>query len=410
MPEGRALYISYDGVLESVAQSQALGYVKGLSEKGFKFWIVSFEKIHNLSDRAYIEELDRELKDKGITWLRMRYHDRPKIISTFFDVLSGIFFCLPIVKKNKIGIIHARAEVPAAIALVLSRVFRIKFIYDRRGILAHDYVDGGMWPKNSVVTRIAFKFVNALDKKFLFFSDYIILLTQRIAAIVRDDFLRFKFSKEPRIKVIPCCVDIERFKPADKERGRLADLSNKFILTYAGSLGNWYMLSEMIDFYIRLKAVKSEAHLVIATLSDHAMVENTLRSKKLLQSEYTLTGRKYRDMPELIASADAAIMFIKPVYSKIASCPTKFGEFLASGVPIVINSGIGDTEDIINEKKVGVVVKGFTEGDYRDSVERLLRLKAEGEVLRQRCRETAINYFSLEDGVNKYLEVYNALI
>lgn len=409
MPEGRVLYISYDGVLEPVAQSQAISYVMGLSQKGFKFWVLSFEKTQNLSDTGYVDQFDSELKNKGITWLRMRYHSKPKMLSTFFDVLAGIFFCLPVIAKNKINIIHARAEVPSAMAFVLSRIFRTKFIYDRRGILAHDYVDGGMWPRESRMTKLMFRFVNALDRKFLLSADHIVVLTNKIAGIVRDELLALRPGKEPDIKVIPCCTDLERFKPRTGDLPEDPGLQGKFVLMYAGCLGTWYMLDEMVDFYIHLKAVKKNAHFLIATLSDKNIAERVLLAKGLTGSDYTLTGRKHKDMPGLIASADAAVMFIKPVYSKIASCPTKFGEFLASGVPIVINRGIGDTEEVLDKNSAGVVVKAFTPDDYRDCALRLLKLNDEGPALKKRCRDTAEKYFSLDSGVDKYLEIYEKL-
>jgi glycosyltransferase involved in cell wall biosynthesis len=99
-------------------------------------------------------------------------------------------------------------------------------------------------------------------------------------------------------------------------------------------------------------------------------------------------------------------MFIKPVYSKIASSPTKFAEALACGLPVVINSGIGDTGQILQENKVGVVIPDFTPACYLESVRELLSLIQEDKGLSARCRQTAQQYLSLEQGVESYREVY----
>ena len=403
------LYITYDGILEPVAQSQVLGYIKGLSKKGYVFYIVSFEKRSFIADTSAVKAMEDDLRRCGITWFRLPYHSRPKILSTFIDAIVGILFCSRLIAKYKVGIVHARAEVPAMIALIIKKLFRAKFIYDRRGILAYDYVDGGMWKKDSKRTKFIFNIVNYLDRKFLLTADHIVVLTKRIADIIRNDFLILR--KDIPVSIIPCCVDLERFQPAGKRalEEELPLLKNKFILVYAGSLGTWYMLEEMFDLFLELKRQNDNTHFLIITLSDHLLVKRAMEKKRVRPDDVTLIGRRYDDMPSAAAAADAAILFIKPVYSKIASCPTKFAEFLASGVPIVINASIGDTAEILRENRVGIVVEGFGESEYRSAIAGLFALREDGDGLRARCRETAQKYFALEDGVAKYLEIYKAL-
>ena len=406
----KVLYITYDGVLEPIAQSQALSYIKELRKRGLKFYLLSFEKRENLSDSDYLSAIERDLKEKGITWLRLRYHSSPKLLSTFFDVMAGVLFCFPVVWKNKIRIVHARSEVAAAIAFVISHIFRTKFIYDRRGIMAYDYTEGGMWPKNSVITKMIFTLVNTLDKRFLLFSDYTVVLTQKVAERLKGDFLKFK--KKLKIKVIPCCVDLSRFKYIERDVTPLNELSisNKFILLYIGSFGTWNMLREMVDFFVELKKNKQNAHLLIITLSNHNFVENIIKEASLNIEDCTIIGKKFSDIPDYVALADAAVMFRTPVFSQIASCPTKFGEYLACGLPVVINSGIGDTEEIITNEKVGVVVDEFSEDAYQKAAKQLIQLLSEEDVLRQNCRAVAEKYFSLADGVEKYWQVYQNIL
>ena len=88
--------------------------------------------------------------------------------------------------------------------------------------------------------------------------------------------------------------------------------------------------------------------------------------------------------------------------------PTKLGEFLGCGVPCVCNSGVGDMADIVNNKCVGVVLDSFDKNKKKESILHLLELIKDPEI-KNRCRETALEYFSLEDGVNSYNNVYNSL-
>ena len=58
--------------------------------------------------------------------------------------------------------------------------------------------------------------------------------------------------------MVPCCVDTDHFSPeaADREvvsryRQGLGIGSDTFVLTYVGSLGTRYMLTEMMQFLCR---------------------------------------------------------------------------------------------------------------------------------------------------------------
>ena len=99
---------------------------------------------------------------------------------------------------------------------------------------------------------------------------------------------------------------------------------------------------------------------------------------------------------DYLNTADVGIFFIKPCFSKIASCPTKFAEYLACGLPVVINSRIGDTDDVVRDNKIGVVVEKFDIEGYEKAIIGIKKLLREGNVLRQRCRDVAERCFSLE--------------
>ncbi len=105
---------------------------------------------------------------------------------------------------------------------------------------------------------------------------------------------------------------------------------------------------------------------------------------------------------------DAGVFFIKPVYSKTASAPTKLGEFLGCGVPCLSNAGVGDMATILEKERVGVALGDFSEAAMRDAIVRLLQLSREHGI-QQRCRQVALEYFSLEEGSARYRAIYDYL-
>ena len=107
-------------------------------------------------------------------------------------------------------------------------------------------------------------------------------------------------------------------------------------------------------------------------------------------------------------SMDVGLFMIKPLYSKISSMPTKLGEFLGCGVPCVCNSKVGDMSEIVNNENVGVVLDGFSKSEKEKSILKLLELIHDPDI-QQRCRKTALKYFSLVDGIDSYKRIYRSL-
>src|SRR5713101_679073 len=119
----RVLFISYNGMLDPLGQSQVIPYLKELSKLGLQFTLLSFEReqAYGVEGEQRCKTLNDELSQFGIKWHHLRYHQRLSIPATAFDVASGIRFASRLVRRDKIELVHARAHIPAVIALVLKR-------------------------------------------------------------------------------------------------------------------------------------------------------------------------------------------------------------------------------------------------------------------------------------------------
>lgn len=398
--KAKALYITYMGLTEPLLSSQALNYLRILSQRGVSVNILSFEKKQFLTNDN-IALIREDLKCSDIKWFFLKYHKRFQFLSKPYDIARGMFFVSHIILKKGIGIIHARGTLCALIGFLPCLFLRKKMILDLRGFMAEEYVDAGLWRRHSFVYR----FINWLEQYFIRKADEVIVLTHK----ARDLLAKRHWLKN--ITIIPSCVDLERFNFRERVYAKLmphSSLNGKFILIYVGSLGSWYMFSEMMDFYKELSALKLESSFFILTQTERVLIEQQI--PELLKKKVIIDFAKPESVPDFLSLADMGIFFIKPCFSKIASCPTKFGEYLACGLPVVINKGIGDTEELVRDNRIGIVVEEFTTEGYRKGIIQLKELLQEGEGLRRRCRSVAERYFSLKEGSNKYSEVYTRLI
>jgi glycosyltransferase involved in cell wall biosynthesis len=239
-----------------------------------------------------------------------------------------------------------------------------------------------------------------MERRFLLAADQIVTLTHASQAeICGFDFLA---GRVPPIAVIPTCADLDRFTIQGSPPGRA------FTLGYVGSLGTWYLLDEMLQFFRRLREQEPTARLLVVNRGEQERVRAGAASAGIDPEAIEIIAAEHADMPGHIARMNAAMALIRPDYSKIASAPTKLAEYLGCGVPCLGNAGIGDMEGILEGRKVGVVLRGFSPSELDEGARQLLALAREPGI-QQRCRAVALDLFALDKGVEAYAQIYGRL-
>ena len=392
----KILYITYDGILEPLGQSQVLSYQEELAKK-CEVFLFSYEKPSDLSNADLFLSIKSRVSQSSIKWIFHKYHKAPSVLATFYDLLIGIFHCSYLIWKYDIKIIHARSYPPSLIALVLKKIFKIKFIFDMRGFWADERVDGNIWKKDSMLFRVT----KSLEKKFILSADHIVSLTQ--AAV--DEIEKFQYidAKSLDISVISTCVDLEKFTPKSS-----ISTADNFILGYLGTVGTWYLFEETVRAFSIFLSLKPNAKILIINKGEHEYIRSTLENFKIPQSAVEIISANHSEVPDLIKKMHATIFFLKPLFSKQAAAPTKLGEFLASGVPCLTNEGVGDMASIINEGRVGKTVNQFTDAAITKGILELIELTQQDDII-TRCNNTARSHFSLKDGIDSYFKIYNNL-
>lgn len=403
------LFISYNGMLDPLGQTQVLPYLRELAKRGVKFTLLSFERARAFTPEgaARCEELRSELKPQGIEWHWLRYHQRPSVPATIYDVLAGIRKASSLIQRNRVEMIHARGHIPATIALALKKRYPIKMIFDVRGLMAEEYVDAEHWRKDSLPYRIT----KATERSVFAETDAVVTLTERIWPIIREwEGLR---GRTPHHEVIPCCVDLERFQFSEEERARRRrelGLTDQFTIVYSGSLDGWYLTEKMADFFASVVRRNPRAHLLWLTNGSPERVRELMRSRDVGLENYSVLSVAAAEVPSYLAAADAGLAFIKRCVSKLASSPTKNGEYLACGLPLILNAGIGDSDALIDEWKAGVLITEFTEEEFAKAagdIEAMVRLPD----AREKARSVAQQVFHLEAvGGERYASLYERVL
>ncbi len=280
-----------------------------------------------------------------------------------------------------------------------------------RGFWADEKVDAGAWNLNNPLYRMIYKFFKRRERDFIHESDHIVGLTFKGI----DEMLSWKHVKKRRecVTVIPCCVDAGLFDPASLDQGKKENLqqglgidNNDVVISYLGSIGTWYMLDEMLNFFICFKSIEPAAKFVFITQDEHERIRNTARSKGINKSDIIIRPAKRAEVPVVLSLSNYSLFFIRPSYSKISSSPTKQGEIMAMGIPVICNSGVGDTDMIVQKYHSGILVSDVTNEGYENSIKNLLATSFHSTEI----RNGALDFFSLDKGLEKYSNVYGHIL
>jgi glycosyltransferase involved in cell wall biosynthesis len=389
------LYISYDGMLEPLGQSQVLAYLEKLAPE-WPIHLISYEKPADWLDSDRRRAVAERIAAAGILWHPLRYHKSPSAPATAYDIAIGTTKALALVARHRLTIVHARSYVAALIALAVKRMTGAQFLFDMRGLWADERVDGGLWPKEGRLYRTA----KSLERRFLEAADHVVTLTHASEDEIRG--FPYLAGRAQPMSVIPTCADLDRFTVQG------SPASEPFTLGYVGSVGTWYLLDDMLRLFKHLQAVSSDARLLVINRNEQGLIGDRIRQHRVDSDLVEIRASEHRDLPELVTRMSAGMALIKPAYSKIASAPTKLAEYLGCGVPCVGTAGVGDMEAILEGRRVGVALRGSSDEELRSGVERLLTLTGDPD-LQQRCRRTAKELFSLDSGVAAYREIYGRL-
>jgi len=383
-------------MLEPLGQSQVLRYMEKLKEHVL-YTLISYEKPHLWKDRKSVNAIREYVEQIGVQWYPLRYHQRPTIPSTLWDLLQGFWRGLWLIRKHRVQIIHARSYVMGTLALWLSSVTGIPWVFDIRGFWVDERVDVGPLSRETWLYRG----LKHLERVLFRHAHGIVTLTQKSLDLLHS------FPWYPRGKpeqVIPTCVDLShfQFQPSHKTK-------NTFVLGYVGTTGGWYLFEPVLRFVKFLYEVLPNMTFWIITRDNPVPLWEFIHQRGIPESIVQIEARPFEKIPEAMQKFNASVFFLKPTFSKQASSPTRFAELMASGVPVVTNTGYGDLENLISRYRVGVLVSDFSDTSLQNAVRELLNLLQDPELPR-RCRLLAEELFSAESGARRYLALYQEIL
>lgn len=401
------LFISYDGMTDPLGQSQVIPYLKGLTKYGYHFTILSCDKADKYSaSKDYVESL---LSGFPVNWVSIPYHKNPPVLSSIYDYLRLKQKAKQLHQQVHFDMVHTRPGVPTLVALWMKKKYGLRFLNDVRGFWADERVDGGMWNLKNPLFKTIYRFFKKHEFECLEKADQVTCLTH---AAKKEMQSWNNITKQPlSIEVIPCSTDLELFDPgridatlAGKYKQQLNIGNTDIVFSYLGSIGGWYLTDEMMQLCKHLADRIPEAKFLFISPHRHDLILAAAKKNDLPVNKVITVSAARHEVPLLLSLSSYSLFFIKPCYSKISSSPTKHGEIMAMGIPVITNSGVGDVKHIVERYQAGFVLDDFTEQRLQQVVEQIV---SNPVFNRDEIRKAAREYYDLERAVETYARAYS---
>lgn len=224
------------------------------------------------------------------------------------------------------------------------------------------------------------------------------------------DYMIGKGVPEKKITFIPYGTDVDMFNPrvdGSFIRNELG-LQNKFIVLYAGALGQANDIDTLLRAAERLKQYDKIHFVLFGDGKERPRLQNEAERKNL--SNVIFAGvRPKKDMPRVVASADVCLAILQDIPMFRTTYPNKVFDYMAAGrATVLVIDGI--TRELIESSYGGVFVQP---NDDETLAETILDLSNNMDIVQQmgqNAREYLVEHLDRRDKLNETLELLISLV
>lgn len=402
------LYLTRTGILEPLGESQVLAYLRGLSSS-YQITLISLERQADIEDKQQLAHVSSICEAHGIRWIRLRYRRTPRIVAALLNLAVMIFHGWREARRADVKLIHARSYIPGVAAWLVSRVVGVPYIFDMRSLWPEELITSGRLRRGSLLHRLIFR----AEGRLIGDAATVVSLTRAAVHYLRD--VHPDRLSEARIAVIPTCTDLERFRP-------MGDVDSRDVLVgcHGSLLNGWFRIDLLAAVFSRLAERLPQARFEIITRENPDAIREALESyvkAGVMQADnhmhwldhLSISAAKASEIHLCLQKQTLSTFFYASgEISELGRSPTRMGEALACGIPVLTNTGVGDVTETVRSGNVGVVIEKEDGRSLDQAADRVVALLADPG-LAQRCRSVSDSVYSLKAGVDKYSSIYRQL-
>ena len=372
------IYLTYGEPPSGVYSSQVIDVIKYLNQQGGHLKLVAFVSLRDFIKTK--QKLKTELPDAIV------YPMLPKATYWQFNTIVLFFICL---FSNQRTII-ARNVIATNMALVLRKIGIVKKVcFDGRGAIAAEWKEyelnvASQWKKN----------IDTLEKKAVLSTDFRIAVT---AELVRYWERTYHYSSNAHV-VIPCTVNsafvLKNNASIQTNRTELGLVDKDIVFAYSGSTAGWQSFKTLESFIAPL--LTADKHYKIIFLAKQEASIDSLKEK--FPQQVFQKWVNHADVTKILSACDYGILIREQSITNQVASPTKFAEYLASGLPVIISPNLGDYSTFVETHSCGIKLNGKEHIIEKPEIAEKERMKA-----------LVLRYFTKEANQEKYAQLLLSL-
>jgi len=324
---------------------------------------------------------------------------------------SQLSFIKRFIQKNNIGLVHCRSYTPTRLMQKLREKdmsARFKLIFDTRG----NFPEEGLLKKH--LNEQDYAFWKDKEKELFRASDAVVNVSDTFTDYVNV------ITGNPEVHTIYTSTNLVIFhKLTDAERNQLRTALNVSqedrVLTYLGEISDtgWHQKKNLFNLYKAFKAAFGNTKLLLITSNTKEELMQSFTGAGFDGNELIVVkGRTQQEVNNYLNVADYASLPFKKItneldkilgYTMIAS---KTGEYLATGLPVIVNNKIGAASKLVTETQTGIT---YEMDDEASVIPYLKACEANKAPVTERCIQTA-KRFDAKTNAEKYVGIYDKLL
>lgn len=387
-----------------IIRTQVIDLLKEIKKnsRDKNLFLISFQPLWDIfwGRKKYFANIRKDLSKDGIKlliipaiatpfphWFNLKWYLIPLIFLQSFPVLLFISIL------KRIQIFHCRSYPITLSAITVKRFKRVKVIFDPRSPFPEENIIAGRWTNNS----LTYKMWKYLEKKYLIESDITIAISRTYIKHFKKISANFRFVE------IPNNVNITEFAVNENFRRtfrlKIGVDGDEIVFVYSGSLrGHWNNSRTYAKFLIKVRDLDIKHRFLFIT-KHVTNLKRVFDQYGIQPDEYFAISAELKDVPLYLSSADFGLNFMSNPDIRIS---IKTVEYLAMGLPIIINSNLLGGKELINQYDVGLVV------DLNDFNLNKLKhfIQKKDQRLSLKCRRLACEKFSTVNVAKRYADIY----